>query len=129
MKKKIKKKEVNLNNVIDEEIKQNSLRQGFSKNLIKYSKTLINKNTNQHKDFTNVPFVTIDGEDSKDFDDAVWSEIKENKTKVMIAIADVSYYVTQDDPLDVEAKKRGNSFYFPDRVVPMFPFEIVSLCL
>ena len=124
MKKKIKKKEVNLNNVIDEEIKQNSLRQGFSKNLIKYSKTLINKNTNQHKDFTNVPFVTIDGEDSKDFDDAVWSEIKENKTKVMIAIADVSYYVTQDDPLDVEAKKRGNSFYFPDRVVPMFPFEI-----
>ena len=42
----------------------------------------------------------------------------------MIAIADVSYYVSQNDPLDVEAKKRGNSFYFPDRVIPMFPSEI-----
>ena len=55
--------------------------------------------------------------------------MKDNKTKVMIAIADVSYYVQQDDPLDVEAKKRGNSFYFPDRVIPMFPFEISNdLC-
>ena len=129
MRKKIKRKVIKLNDIIEEEIKQSSLRQGFSKSLIKYSKTLINKKTNQHKDFTNVPFITIDGEDSKDFDDAVWAEMKDNKTKVMIAIADVSYYVQQDDPLDVEAKKRGNSFYFPDRVIPMFPFEISNdLC-
>lgn len=129
MKKKIKRKVIELRDIIEEEIKQSSLRQGFSKSLVKYSKTLINKKTNQHKDFTNVPFVTIDGEDSKDFDDAVWAEIKDNKTKVMVAIADVSYYVQQDDPLDVEAKKRGNSFYFPDRVIPMFPFEISNdLC-
>ena len=98
MKKKLKKKEIKLSDIIEEEIKQNSIRQGFSKNLIKYSKSLINKKTNCHKNLKNIPFVTIDGEDSKDFDDAVWSENYKNKTKIMIAIADVSSYVSQNDP-------------------------------
>ena len=124
MKKRIKKKEIKLSDIIEDEIKQNSIRQGFSKNLIKYTKNLIKKKTHTHKDFTDIPFVTIDGDDSKDFDDAVWSKNDKNQTKVMIAIADVSHYVSENDPLDVEAKKRGNSFYFPDRVIPMFPSEI-----
>ena len=118
------KKEIKLSDIIEDEIKQNSIRQGFSKNLIKYTKNLIKKKTHTHKDFTDIPFVTIDGDDSKDFDDAVWSKNDKNQTKVMIAIADVSHYVSENDPLDVEAKKRGNSFYFPDRVIPMFPSEI-----
>ena len=62
------------------------------------------KKKSNHKDLTKIPFVTIDGEDSKDYDDAVWSENYKKKTKVMIAIADVSYYV-KNDPLDIEAKK------------------------
>ena len=68
--------------------------------------------------------MTIDGEDSKDFDDAVWANYEKKKTKIMIAISDVSHYVLENDPLDIEAKKRGNSFYFPNKVIPMFPSEI-----
>jgi ribonuclease R len=125
MKKKVlKKREINLFNIIEEEIKQNSIRQGFSKNLIKYTKKIIKKKTDEHKDFTDIPFVTIDGEDSKDFDDAVWANYEKEKTKIMVAISDVSHFVSENDPLDLEAKKRGNSFYFPDRVIPMFPSEI-----
>ena len=45
-------------------------------------------------------------------------------TNIMIAISDVSFFIEKNDPLDLEAKKRGNSFYFPDRVIPMFPNEI-----
>ena len=67
--------------------------------------------------------MTIDGEDSKDFDDAVWANYEKEKTKIMVAISDVSHFVSENDPLDLEAK-RGNSFYFPDRVIPMFPSEI-----
>ena len=104
-KKYIKEKQIELCDIIDEEIKENSLRQGFSKNLIKYSKSLTQKKTFEHKDFTHIPFVTIDGEQSKDFDDAVWSTNKNNKSKVFIAIADVSFYVQDGDPLDQEAKK------------------------
>ena len=123
-KKVLKKREINLFNIIEEEIRQNSIRQGFSKNLIKYTKKIIKKKTDEHKDFTDIPFVTIDGEDSKDFDDAVWANYEKEKTKIMVAISDVSHFVSENDPLDLEAKKRGNSFYFPDRVIPMFPSEI-----
>ena len=80
MKKKVlKKREINLFNIIEEEIRQNSIRQGFSKNLIKYTKKIIKKKTDEHKDFTDIPFVTIDGEDSKDFDDAVWANYGKEK--------------------------------------------------
>ncbi len=62
MKKKVlKKREINLFNIIEEEIKQNSIRQGFSKNLIKYTKKIIKKKTDENKDFTDITFVTIDG--------------------------------------------------------------------
>ena len=120
MKKKIKKKEIKLSDIIEDEIKQNSIRQGFSKNLIKYTKNLIKKKTHTHKDFTDIPFVTIDGDDSKDFDDAVWSKNDKNQTKVMIAIADVSHYVSENDPLDVEAKKEVTHSTFQTELYQCF---------
>ena len=122
-------KEVTLSDIVENEIKFNGLRQGFSKVLNKFSKNLKYKNSIQHSDLTNIPFVTIDGEDSKDFDDAVWSECNKKKTKIMIAIADVSFYVEKGDLIDIEAKKRGNSFYFPNKVIPMLPEELSNnLC-
>ncbi len=73
-------------------------------------------------DLRSFPLVTIDGEDARDFDDAVWAERGEDGGwHIMVAIADVAWYVRPGDPLDREAFKRGNSVYFPDRVVPMLP--------
>jgi len=79
----------------------------------------------QRVDLRNVPLVTIDGEDSKDFDDAVYCEPKGKGWRLLVAIADVSHYVLPDTALDSEAEKRGNSVYFPGRVVPMLP-EVLS---
>lgn len=74
------------------------------------------------EDLRSIPFVTIDGEDARDFDDAVWAhEDPEEGWHLMVAIADVSYYVKPGSALDKEAHLRGNSVYFPDRVVPMLP--------
>ncbi|KEA64601.1 3'-to-5' exoribonuclease RNase R [Marinobacterium lacunae] len=77
-------------------------------------------------DLRELPFVTIDGEDARDFDDAVYCEKKRfGGWRLWVAIADVSYYVRPDSALDVEAVKRGNSVYFPEYVVPMLP-ELLS---
>ena len=76
-------------------------------------------------DLRDVPFVTIDGEDARDFDDAVWCEEREGGFQLRVAIADVSHYVPVGSALDEEASYRGNSVYFPERVVPMFP-EVLS---
>lgn len=76
-------------------------------------------------DLRNLPLVTIDGEDARDFDDAVYCEKHGKGWKLWVAIADVSYYVRLRSALDVEAHNRGNSVYFPNRVVPMLP-EILS---
>jgi ribonuclease R len=74
------------------------------------------------EDLRDIPLVTIDGADARDFDDAVYAEPLDNGGfHLIIAIADVTYYVRPDSPLDKEAQKRGNSTYFPDRVVPMLP--------
>ncbi|BFU59222.1 MULTISPECIES: ribonuclease R [Rodentibacter] len=76
-------------------------------------------------DLRNLPLVTIDGEDARDFDDAVYCEKQDKGWKLWVAIADVSYYVRLHTALDAEAHNRGNSVYFPNRVVPMLP-EILS---
>ena len=72
-------------------------------------------------DLTGVPLVTIDGVDARDFDDAVFAEPTDNGWRVLVAIADVSAYVTPGSALDREARERGNSVYFPGRVLPMLP--------
>ncbi|MBK1662125.1 ribonuclease R [Paracraurococcus ruber] len=73
------------------------------------------------EDLRDIPLVTIDGEDARDFDDAVWAEPDGTGWRVIVAIADVAHYVTPGSALDREAWARGNSVYFPDRVVPMLP--------
>jgi ribonuclease R len=82
------------------------------------------------EDLTHVPIVAIDPADARDHDDAVWAEADGDPGngggwKAIVAIADVSFYVRPGSALDKEARKRGNSVYFPDRVVPMLP-EILS---
>lgn len=73
-------------------------------------------------DYRHLPFVTIDGEDAKDFDDAVYCQPrKQGGWELAVAIADVSYYVRPGTGLDKEAYIRGNSVYFPGRVIPMLP--------
>ncbi len=73
-------------------------------------------------DLRHLPFVTIDGEDARDFDDAVYCQPKKKGGfQLYVAIADVSHYVQPGSALDREAVKRGNSVYFPSKVVPMLP--------
>ncbi len=81
------------------------------------------------EDVRDLPLVTIDGETARDFDDAVYCEKKLRGWRLLVAIADVSHYVTPGDALDVEALSRGNSVYFPRRVIPMLPEELSNgLC-
>jgi ribonuclease R len=88
----------------------------------------------RREDLRHVPLVTIDPSDARDHDDAVWAEADPNPANrggwvVIVAIADVAAYVRPGSALDKEARKRGNSVYFPDRVVPMLPERISNdLC-
>ncbi|TAN71242.1 MAG: ribonuclease R [Methylobacter sp.] len=76
-------------------------------------------------DLRKIPLVTIDGEDARDFDDAVYCQKTPKGWKLLVAIADVSHYVQVNSELDKEAQKRSTSVYFPEQVIPMLP-EILS---
>lgn len=82
------------------------------------------------EDLRKLPFVTIDGEDAKDFDDAIYCEaVKTGGWNLYVAIADVSHYVKVGSALDNEARERGNSVYFPAKVIPMLPESLSNnLC-
>ncbi len=81
------------------------------------------------EDLRGVPLVTIDGADARDFDDAVYAEATRSGFRLIVAIADVSHYVTPGAALDLEARERATSVYFPGRVIPMLPEELSNhLC-
>jgi len=80
-------------------------------------------------DLRHLPFVTIDGETARDFDDAICVQSRGDGFEAWVAIADVSHYVLPHSAMDAEALERSNSFYFPDRVIPMLPEKLSNgLC-
>jgi ribonuclease R len=98
----------------------------FAESAIKEAESATVPDLKGRKDLRDIPLVTIDGEDARDFDDAVWAAPdtdgkNEGGWHLLVAIADVSHYVRPGSALDREAHRRGNSVYFPDRVVPMLP--------
>ena len=120
----------NLKSTISQVIEENLISTEWSDAVNTEVKNL-NLNTNDHprKDLTKVPFVTIDGADAKDFDDAVFCNLNDSRFLLNVAIADVAELVNEDSHLDQEAKKRGTSIYFPSKVIPMLPEKISNnLC-
>jgi ribonuclease R len=97
------------------------IRPEFPEKVLASTKDMKVPQQGKREDLTGFPLVTIDGADARDFDDAVFAEKKDGGFHLIVAIADVSYYVRPGSPLDMEAYRRGNSTYFPDRVVPMLP--------
>lgn len=95
------------------------------KEIAKIKPHVLTKDKAGRVDLRELPLVTIDGEDARDFDDAVYCEQSKAGWKLWVAIADVSHYVQPGTALDEEAQARGNSVYFPERVIPMLP-EILS---
>ena len=90
-----------------------------------YGKQVPESQIKGRHDIRHLPLVTIDGEDARDFDDAVYCEPNDQGWRLLVAIADVSAYVKTATALDAEAYERSTSTYFPDRVVPMLP-EVLS---
>ena len=119
-----------LKSTISQVIEENLISTEWSEEVNTEVKDL-NLNTKDHprKDLTKVPFVTIDGADAKDFDDAVFCNLNDSGFLLNVAIADVAELVNEDSYLDKEAKKRGTSIYFPSKVIPMLPEKISNnLC-
>ncbi|ARO87531.1 ribonuclease R [Nitrosospira lacus] len=91
----------------------------------RFPEKVLTEELGEREDIRHLPLVTIDGETARDFDDAVYCEREGKGFKLYVAIADVSHYVRPHDALDREALNRGNSVYFPRRVIPMLP-EVLS---
>ncbi len=108
----------------------------FPERVLEEAERVAKQDLGEREDLTHIPIVAIDPADARDHDDAVWAAPDDDPSnragwKAIVAIADVSFYVRPGSALDTEARKRGNSVYFPDRVVPMLPetlsAEICSL--
>ena len=108
---------------IQDAISMHELPSKWQQDVLEEAKRVTNKkkDAKYRKDCRELPFVTIDGEDAKDFDDAIYCLKNSNSYKLFVAIADVSFYVETGSKLDKEAKKRGTSVYFPAKVLPMLP--------
>ncbi len=91
----------------------------------RFSATVPESAKRGRRDLRELPLVTIDGADAKDFDDAVWCERRARGWRLVVAIADVAAYVKPGSALDAAARERGTSVYFPGRVIPMLP-EVLS---
>lgn len=116
---------------IEVAIRSHDIPNTWSKELLEELKSIpeevVEKDKKKRVDLRDLPFVTIDGEDARDFDDAVYVERNKrtNGWRLFVAIADVSHYVKVDSELDKEATKRATSVYFPENVIPMLP-EVIS---
>lgn len=113
---------------------ESGLRPFFPEDVIHSTEGMDIPTLGKRTDLRHLPLVTIDGKDARDFDDAVFAEPdphphNEGGYHLVVAIADVAYYVRSGSPLDKEAYLRGNSTYFPDRVLPMLPEKLSNdLC-
>ena len=119
----------NTKNMIDALILREGMSEVFPKTVMAEAKnipsTVSKDEIAKRRDLRDLPIITIDGEDAKDLDDAVYVEkLKNGNYRLIVSIADVSYYVPEGSMLDEEAYKRGNSVYLVDRVLPMFPKEL-----
>ncbi len=104
----------------------NDLRTEFPAEVLDAADQATSAPLNKRADLRSLPLVTIDGGDARDFDDAVFAKADDHPDnpggwQITVAIADVAHYVRFGDALDLEARERGNSTYFPDRVLPMLP--------
>ncbi len=115
-------------------IHNHGLRDHFGEDILAELDKLPEASMAHREDLTRIPLITIDPEDAKDHDDAVWGRLDDDPANeggavVIVAIADVSFYVRPGAAIDHEASLRGNSVYFPDRVVPMLPEKLSNdLC-
>ena len=110
-------------------IHKHGLRHEFRQEAIDEAHQVAKQPIGEREDLTHLPIVAIDPADARDHDDAIWAATDDDEDnrggwKAIVAIADVSFYVRPGSELDREARARGNSVYFPDRVVPMLPEEL-----
>lgn len=117
------------NNMIEALIIREGMSETFPQDVMEEArripKEISKKELEGRRDLRHLPIITIDGDDAKDLDDAVYVEkLKNGNYKLIVSIADVSHYIPEGSALDREAYKRGNSVYLVDRVLPMFPKEI-----
>jgi len=104
---------------------ENGLNEEFPAEVITSTADMTVPSLGKRQDLRGIPLVTIDGSDARDFDDAVFAEKQDGDGyHLIVAIADVAHYVHPETPLDDEAYRRGNSTYFPDRVIPMLPEKL-----